>query len=235
MAIPMWQQILNRGQQTLAVWQLHAPAFALRNLTLASHTADVAALAPAGQATEDAQEGLDDAREDRDAALGVVAATNTRLPRKLDGELLPDDPFHADLEDIRRVASVSGPATLERGQKVVALWKKLNARNAAASPVIPPVTVGGVTLADFTAQVESLSAKGQTVQDKEAALRDLRGDLRTLAASVDQNNKRWFAGWEGEFAPGSPEREALAQIDTGSGSGGGGQPTPGGGGNPPVG
>lgn len=227
MAISIWQQILSRGQQTLAVWQQHAPGFALRNLTLASHTADVTALAPAGQAAEDAQEGVDNAREDRDATLAAVSGMNTRLPRKMDGELLPDDPFHADLEDIRRVSSVSGPATLERGQKVVALWKKVNARNAAASPVIPAVTVGGVTLATFTAQVESLPVKTQAVEDQEAALRDVRGALRALAARTDQNNKRWYAGWQGEFPAGTPEGDALSQITTSGGGHGGG--------NPPVG
>lgn len=239
MSTPTWQQILQRAQQSLAVWQTHSPGFAVRGLTLASHTADVAALSPAGQAAEDAQEVADDARAARDAVQAAVAEINTRLPRKLDGDLMPDDPFHADLEDIRRVDSDSGKGIQQRGQKVIAVWKKLNARNAAASPVIAPLAVGGVTLATFTAQVESLPGQQQTVEDKEALLRDARGDLRKLAAKVDAANKRWYAAWQGEFAAGTPEGDALGQIDTesgGSGGGiGGGGGGDGGGGNPPTG
>ncbi len=225
MATPTWQHILQRAQQTLAVWQLHSPAFKVGALTLAVHQADTTALSPAGQTAADAQDAVDDARAARDTTQAAVASLNTRMPRKLDGDFLPDDPFHADLEDIRRVDSTNGgPAVLTRGQKVVALWKKVNARNAAASPVIPALTVGGVTLATFQAQVESLPGRDQMVEDKEALLRDQRGDLRRLGGKVDTNNKRWYAAWQGEFPAGTPEGDALSQITTESG---GGEGTPG--------
>lgn len=230
MALPVWQHILERAQQTNAVWQLHAPSFKVGTLTLAQHQAEVTALAPGGQALEDAQDVVDDARAARAATQAAVASMNTRMPRKLDGELAPDDPFHDDLEDIRTVESVNGgPAVMLRGQKVVALWKKVNARNAAASPALPALVVGGVTLAVFQAQVESLPGKQQTVEDKEAILRDLRGDLRRLASKVDTNNKRWYAAWQGEFPAGTPEGDALSQITTESGGNGGGTP-----GEPPT-
>lgn len=229
MATPTWQQILERGQQTLAVWQQHSPGFTTRGLTLAAHQTDVAALSPASQLVADAQDVVDDARAARDAVIGSVAETCIRLPRKLDGELMPDDPYHADLEDIRRFDAESLPTTVSRGQRVLSLWKKLNARNAAASPVIPPLLVGGVAVATFQTQLESLPAKQQTVQDKEAILRDRRGELRTLATKVDRNNKRWYAAWQGEFPAGTPEGDALGQITTeggGSGEGTPGDPPP---------
>lgn len=231
MALPAWQHILLRGQQSLAVWQQHSPPFKVGALTLTAHQADVTALSPAGQATEDAQDVVDDSRAARDAAQAAVASMNVRMPRKLDGELMPDDPFHADLEDIRAIdSSNSAGAILTRGQKVVALWKKVNARNAAATPVIPALIVGGTTLAAFQSQVESLPGAQQTVEDKEASMRDKRGDLRKLAGKVDTNNKRWYAAWQGEFPAGTPEGDALAQVDTESGGGGEGGPA-----NPPVG
>jgi hypothetical protein len=230
MAFPAWQHILSRAQQSLAVWQQHSPAFKVGTLTLAAHQGDVTALSPAGQTAADAQDAVDDARAAREAAQAAVASMNTRMPRKLDGELLPDDPFHGDLEDIRTLPSDSGPNIQARGQKVVALWKKVNARNAAATPVLPALVVGGVTLAAFTAQVEGLPGLQQTVEDKEASLRDARGDLRTLASRVDSNNKRWYAAWQGEFPAGTPEGDALAQIETEGGGSGQGGPE-----NPPVG
>jgi len=230
MATPTWQQILLRAQQSLAVWQQHSPTFKVGALTLAAHQADAAALAPAGQSAEDEQDVVDDARAARDAAQAAVSSMNVRLPRKLDGELMPDDPFHADLEDIRAVdSSDSRASTLTRGQKVVALWKKVNARNAAASPVLPALTVGGTTLAAFQAQVEGLPGLQQTVENKEAGLRDKRGDLRRLASKVDTNNKRWYAAWQGEFPAGTPEGDALSQITTESGGSGEGTP-----GEPPA-
>lgn len=112
---------------------------------------------------------------------------------------------------------------------MVALWKKVNARNAAASPVVPALLVGGVALATFQARVEGLPALQQTVEHKEANLRDKRGDLRRLADKVDTNNKRWYAAWQGEFPAGTPEGDALAQISTESGGSGEGTP-----GEPPT-
>ena len=227
MATSTWQQILQRGQQSLAVWLQHSPAFTVRGLTRAQHLTDVTALSPKAQEVEDDQQVVDDARAARDAGQAVVVSMNTRMPRRLDGELPIDDPFHADLEDIRTVSSDTPAHLQERGQKVVALWKKLNARNAAAVPMLPPLVVGGVTLAIFQAQVEGLPALQQTVEDKEAVLRERRGELRKLALKVDANNKRWYAAWQGEFPAGTPEGDALSQVDTesgGSGEGGPGEP-----------
>lgn len=174
MSIPAWQHILNRGQQTVAVWQQFSSGFTVGPLTLAAHQSNVDDLPLKAQTMSHAQDAVDDARAARDAAQSSVSSLNTRVPRKLDGDLLPDDPFHADLEDIRTTPSDSGPSILTRGQKVVALWNKLNTRNAAASPVVPALLVGGTALAAFQAQVESLPSLQQSVEDKEAALRDTR-------------------------------------------------------------
>jgi hypothetical protein len=116
MATSTWQQILLRAQQTLAVWQQHSPPFKVGTLTLAAHQADGTALAPAGQADADAEDVVDDARAARDAAQATVNSMNTRLPRKLDGELLPDDPFHADLEDVRTIDNRNSGAAI-RGKR----------------------------------------------------------------------------------------------------------------------
>ncbi len=217
MATATWQTILERGQQTLAVWQQHSPSFSLRGLTWAEHGSAVAGLAPAGQRVAEAQDAADDARAARDAAVEPVRELSVRVPRRLDGDLAPDDPFHGDLEDIRSVPADSLVNVQARGQRVLSLWKKLDARNAATAPAIPALTVGGVALATFQAQLESLPAKAQAVQDKDAILRDRRSALRLLAARVDQHNKRWYAAWQGEFPTGTPEGDALGQITTETG------------------
>lgn len=101
----------------------------------------------------------------------------------------------------------------------MSLWDKYNVRRAAATPAKAALTVGGKTLAQYKAEVEGLPGKMLAVEKSESVLRDARSDLRVLAARVDTNNKRWYAAWSGEFSAGSPEREALGQIDTGSAGG----------------
>ncbi len=65
------------------------------------------------------------------------------------------------------------------------------------------------------------------MEDTRSALSDVRSALRTLADRVDRNNKRWYAAWQGTFPVGTPENDALSQIETGgSGGSGGGTPPP---------
>lgn len=212
-----WQTIHQRGQQTNAVWNTHAPAYTVGTLTLALHQADVAALPPAAQALTSQQDVVDAARADRDATCNLIKDLSTRVPRVLDGALEPGDPFHGDLEDIRAVEMTGLDTIITRGQRTRSLWEKVNARNAAAVPVQPPVVVGGKTVADLITALTALPVKTQAVEDARSVLSDKRSDLRTLAARVDKNNKRWYAAWEGNFPVGSPERDALSQIDTGGG------------------
>ncbi|MFZ4766921.1 MAG: hypothetical protein ACOYMN_18365, partial [Roseimicrobium sp.] len=212
-----WQNIFERGQDTLAVWQQHSPTFTLRGLTLAQHQADVTALTPTAQALTEAETDVDGARSARDAALAPLQDLAVRLPRKLDGDLSPDDPFHDDLEAIRRFPLDSIQNTVRRSQSVLALWKKLDARNAAATPPVPALTVGGEGRATFQARLDALPALLQKIADQESRLTTVRGTLRTLSTKVDKNNKRWLAAWKGEFPAGTPAGDAISQIKTESG------------------
>lgn len=224
-----WQSIHTRGQQTNAVWQTHAPALNVSELTLALHQADVAAMPPASQLVADKQDLLDDKRAARDAAIATIRDLTVRMPRKIEGELAHDDPFHKDLRDIRTVEVTSPETALTRGQRTIALLKKYNARNAAALPVRPPLTVGGLGVAVLEAAVGGLPGTTQAVEDAISGLKDLRDAQGVLSGRVDRNNKRWYVAWKGEFVAGSPERSALSQIDTGS-SGEGDEVAEGGGG-----
>jgi hypothetical protein len=145
----------------------------------------------------------------------TIKDLSTRLPRKLDGDLPADDPFHGDLDTIRGVEMTSPDTIAERGRMVLSLWNKYNARLAAQSPPVAALTVGGLTAGDLDAALTALPEKTQAVEDQKAALSDRRSELRTLAATVDTDNKRWFAAWQGEYSTGTPENDALSQIDTG--------------------
>jgi hypothetical protein len=227
MAIPDWQQILTRGQETVAVWEQHGPTFTVGGLALAGHTAEVEALAPAGQTVETEQEVLDDARAARDGVVDELGELSVRLCRKLDGELAPGDPYHRDLADVRALRTDRLGEGLTRAQRTVALWDKYNARAAAATPPGAALTVGGKTAAQYAALAAALPAKSQLLENQDSAMRDRRHALRALATTVDRGNKRWYAAWQGEFPAGTPEGDALSQITTeggGSGSPGEGEP-----------
>jgi hypothetical protein len=211
-----WQTILQRQQQTNAVWTQHSPTFTVGGLTPAAHAADGALLEPRAQAVVTAEDAVDTARNARDAAVALITDLAIRAPRKMDGELAVRDPFHADLKHIRVVEITGLETAVTRGQRTLSLWEKLNARNAAAVPVLPPLLVGGKTVADLAAALAGLPALTQAVENQTSALNDRRSELQALKERVYSNNIRWYAAWEGEFLPGSPERAALSQIDTGS-------------------
>lgn len=211
-----WQTIHQRGQQTNAVWNTHAPAFTVGTLTLALHQADVAALPAAGQALASEQDVVDAARAARDATCDLIKDLATRAPRVLDGALDFGDPLHGDLDDIRLVEITGLDTIISRGQRVRSVWEKVNVRNAALVPPIPALVVGSKTVADLVAALTELPVKTQAVEDTRSVLSDKRSSLRALAGKVDKNNKRWYAAWEGNFPAGSPERDALTQIDTGT-------------------
>ena len=224
-----WQTILQRAQSTNAIWGQHAPGFTVGTLTLALHQADAALLEPAAQAVVTAEDAVDSARDDRDSSMNFIKDLAIRAPRKMDGELSVGDPYHSDLKHIRAVEMTGLETTVTRGQRTVSLWQKLNARNAAMVPPLPAMTVGGATVTQLAAALTGLPLKTQAVENAASFLGDRRSDLLVLKERVYTNNIRWFAAWEGEFVEGSPERNALSQIDTGSGgggSGGGGEPPP---------
>lgn len=223
-----WQSIHSRGQSTNAIWNQHAPALTVGEMTLATHSADVALLPPAAQAVVTQEDAVDTARNARDAAVAFITDLAIRAPRKIEGDLLSSDPFHADLKHIRVVEITGLDTAVTRGQRVVSLWEKLNARNATLVPARPPLLVGGTAVAALAAALTGLPAKTQEVETQTSILNDRRSDLAIIKDRVDTNNKRWFDSWMGEFAEGSPERNALSQIDTGSGGSGGG------GGEPPA-
>lgn len=213
-----WQTIHARGQQTVAVWGQYSPAFTVGALTLASHNTKVASLPNLAQDLETAEDAVDGARAARDAQMAAVRDLSIRMPRRLEGEIAVDDPLHEDIAGVRGIDPESLTAIEARGKRVVSLWEKANAARAAAVPPLGPLLIGATTAAQFKGLVDGLPALEQTVEDERSDLSTARTALHGAMRTVDADNKRWYAAWEGNFAAGSPEREALSQIDTGSGT-----------------
>jgi hypothetical protein len=235
-----YQEILTRGQQTIGIWEHFASGLNFGSLTLAAHSADVAAMPGADQAVVNAEAFIDEKRDLRSAKLADVKDIATRLPRLAAGSLAPDDSLQDDIDKIQRIDARSDQMILDRGQATLTLWTGVNTRRAAASPALPALTMpkagGGTwTVTDLAAALTAVPQLEQDVKDAAAPLSEQRSARRKLAARVDRNNKRWFEAWGANFPEGTAEHDALSQITTeggGQGDAGGGT---GGGPNPPQG
>ena len=211
-----YQLVHHRGLQTIGVWGQHAATLKVGKLTLTQHTTDVADILTRASSWEAATSGLDAARDARDLADRLLHTLNVHAPDAIEGDLEEDDEYLDDLPDIRAIKMTNPGKTLERARKIIPLWTKINARHAAATPVEPPLQAKGTTLADFTALMETLAPALQEVENQNSDERKAAGALARATAKVDRQNKKWFIAWQGAFEVGSPERDALSQIDTGS-------------------
>jgi hypothetical protein len=210
-----WEDIYHRGQQSVGVWNAFAPALTVGEVTLAGHTTDTAALQTKANERDVQQDVVDVARDARDANLRFMEDLSIRFPRKLEGDLAPSDPLHAEIADLRNINPDSPDNIAARVRRTVSLWNRVNAQRAAAVPPLPAFNVGGTLVAALDTALSNQNTLLQTIENERGKLTQKRESLRALAAKVDRNNKRWYAAWEGEFAEGSAERAALSQIDTG--------------------
>ncbi len=211
-----WEEIYHRGQQSIGVWNTFAPAFVFGEVTLASHTTDVNGLQTKANERDVQQDVLDVARLNRDGNLKFMEDLCIRFPRKLEGELAAADPLHAEIADLRAIIPDTADKIAQRTRRTLSLWNRINAQRAAAVPPLPAFQVGSNVVAQLDTALTNQNALMQGVENERGKHTQKNEALRTLATKVGVNNKRWFAAWEGEFAPGSPERAALSQIDTGS-------------------
>ena len=211
-----YQEAHQRGIDTIAVWNQYAPAFTAGTLTVAQHTADVAEILTRAGAVATADSDLEQARDARDALEEALQQLCVQGPAAIEGGLPSGSDLQDDLHPIRAIKMASKEKTLERARKLHALWEKVNARHAAAVPVLPEQKAGGKTLAEFTTLMDNLAASLQTVADEESDNKLAHRDLDQITQQVDRQNKRWYKAWLGEYAEGTAERDALSQIDTGN-------------------
>lgn len=211
-----WEDIYHRGQQSIGVWNAFAPAFTFGEVTKASHTTDVSALQTKANERDVQQDVVDVTRDARDANLRFMEDLSIRFPRKLEGDLKPTDSLHKEIADLRNINPDAPDTIAARTRRTISLWNRVNAPLLAAVPPLPPFKVGGIEVGALQTALTNQNQLMQDVEDERGKLAVKREALRLLAAKVDENNKRWFAAWEGEFAAGSPERNALSQVNTGS-------------------
>ena len=209
-----YQENHQRGLQTTGVWSTHAPAFKAGKLTLAAHTADVGDILAKASLSEAAGSALDTVRDQRDTLDTELKSLCVHGPDAIEGDLEEGDEILDDLDPIRAIRMTNPEQTLARARKLVPPWTKTNARRAAVVPPEPELKAKGQTLAQMQTLMGELTTALQNVENKLSDERKAAGALKRASEKVDKANKKWFVAWQGEFAVGTPERDALDQIDT---------------------
>ncbi|GDY07500.1 hypothetical protein LBMAG52_09860 [Planctomycetia bacterium] len=210
-----FEAVHQRGQQSLAVWNTHAATFQVGALTLAAHTTDVALLMTHVNDRDVQQDVQDDAVLARDANFGSLRDIVVRVPQLIEATLEDDDRLHSDLDDVFAVDPNRTHGGMERARRVVSLWNRVNILRAAMTPALPALTLGATTVANLQTLLTNHPGLLQTVEDERSELNQKTSLLKTTSRRIDRNNKRWYAAWSQNFAIGSPENDALSQIDTG--------------------
>ena len=208
-----WYDVSDRGTDTVAVWSNRAPAFAVGELLVAAHALDVNALGGCILQMALAEDGLDTARDSRDTGVTTLRDLCTRGCRLIAGTAPANDVIADKVRAVYGVKGQSFRAVEERSYKLISAWQAVNDHRTGISQ--PPLLVGTTPVSSFQSLVGNYAQLLRNVSNKEDSEREKRTALRTLVDRVDKNNKRWYRSWQGQFATGSPERAALAQIDTG--------------------
>lgn len=211
-----WEDYYHRAQQSLGVWGTFAPALTVGEITLANHSVAVADLQIKANERDVHQDVVDMARSARTSNLAFMEELCVRFPRKLEGDLPPTHVLHAEISDLRAIIPDSMDSITARSRRTISLWNLYNTQRAAAQPALPAYVVGGLTVALLETALTDQHTLLQNIENERGKLTQKRQALRALAGEVDDNNKRWYAAWEGEFPVGSAERAALSQIDTGN-------------------
>lgn len=212
-----WEPIRDRGNDTNAVWNEFNASFQVGTLTLAAHTTDVGAFEGMVQARDDAEDEYDQAIDAKDANLAILAGLNTRAVSVIRGNLEEGDRLALELADVSGMSNQGSGKIMARARKLSTLWKKVNVARVAAVPPLTEIEVGGVVVDAVDTALSANEPLLKAVSEKLSAWSSARSALKALATKVDKNNKRWYEAWSGNYPPGTPQNDALSQIDTESG------------------
>ncbi len=209
-----WQAMHVRGQQSLGVWGTFAAAFQVGPLTFQEHTTDVAGILTQVMARNTQQDVFDDAVLARDGNFRRIHDIVVRVPPLIDATLEDHDSLNQDLGDIYQVNPDSQQGGMERARRLISLWNRVNAKRAALTPALPELQMDTTSVADLSTALANHSHLLQTVENERSELNQQKSQLQTTANRVDRNNKRWYEAWGHNFAVGSPEHNALADVTT---------------------
>jgi hypothetical protein len=211
-----WYDIHSRGVDTVAVWTTFAPTVSVGEFTLAAHSVDVNLFNSLILDFSQAEDALNLARASRDASGTALKQVCVRALKLISGTLKPTDNL---LKEVRSVTSVTGEsqgAMNEKCFRLVSLWIAVNTHRATLLPAQSPLSVDTTDVTSFQSMLGNHAMLVQTVATKRTLRSQKLSALKAVATKVDQNNKRWYKAWQGQFAAGTPQRDALSLINTGA-------------------
>ena len=211
-----WYDIHSRGVDTFAVWTAFAPTFVVGELTLVAHSADVNLFNSLILEWSQAQDALNLARSNRDTSATSLGVVCQRALKLISGTLKPTDNLLKEVRSVTGIQGESQGAINEKCLRLASLWMAVNTHRAALTPAQPALTVDTTDVSSFQSMVGNHAMLNQIVATHRTALSQKTTALRVVATRVDTNNKRWYKAWQGQFAAGTAQREALSLINTGS-------------------
>lgn len=211
-----WYDIHGRGVDTVAVWTTFAPTFNVGELSLAAHSTDVNLFNSLILEWRQAQDALSLARSNRDTNAEALHGVCLRALRLFSGTLKPTDNLIKEVGGVTAVKGESQGALTEKCLRLASLWIAVNAHRAALTPAQPALTVDTIDAASFQNMVNNHALLNQTVATRRTESSQKTTSLRAVALRVDENNKRWYKAWQGQFAADTAQRNSLSLIKTGT-------------------
>lgn len=199
----------------MAVWTVFGPTFTVGEFNLASHAADVNSFNAHVLDLVNAEDALGLARSSRNDTFKWLRSVCSRSLQLMSGSLPKG---HALLGEIKKVYAIPG-ASMEAGNRrcldLVSVWGQVNAFRATLNPPLAPIKVDDTVVSGFQSTLGNFALLITDTATKSGKLSEKRTALRYAATRVDENNKRWYKAWTGQFPKGTAGRNALSQIDTG--------------------
>lgn len=213
-----YQAVHLRGQQSVGGWGTFAATFQVGALKLDEHTADLTLILTQVMHRDVQTNALDDAMLTRIQNFDFIHDIAVRVPQLIIATLENNDPLNNDLDDVFGVDPDSQHGCMERARRIVSLWNRVNTKRAEMTPPLPALTIGSTAVAAFQTALNNNPGLMQIVENERSELNQKKSQLQITARRVDRNNKRWYEAWGNNFAVGSPEHNALSEVDTEEGT-----------------
>ena len=148
-----WQQILDRAEATIPVWQQYFPTLALGATNLAAFTTLKDSLPTLAQTRDNNVQTVDNARQAKEFAWLSLRLISLKIPAICEGVLDPDSGLLDDLGKIYAIVPWSPDKTLARCKLLGPFWAAANSWQAAQIPSRPPIVRNTVSQSIFMSSI----------------------------------------------------------------------------------
>jgi hypothetical protein len=209
-----WQDIQERAQATIAVWQEHFAGLTLGATTLAAFGTLTEALPGQAQVRDNRVQALDEARQARDLSAQALRNVAMRVPKIIEGRLDPESGIIDDLDKVYAIQPRSFDKIEARGRKLLPVWTAANAWLAAQAPPQAPIDYGAFDAGQFSDELDNFGPLLQAVANAEERDDAGRDALNGAARNLEKLCIRFLKAAKGIAEPGSPAEAALYTIPT---------------------